>query len=138
MKLMTALILLLMSSQVWAVTIEFPEEELARESVLPIFDNATAVKSRLVPTAKRFELGFDLGFAMNEPFFQALRYGGHLAYHFTETHAVNLMFNLYQQGLNPNGEAIYNPTASTPILIQMKHAPENQWHAIANYQITPY
>lgn len=134
--------LLCFSFNALAVTIEFPEDELARESVLPVFDNAVAVKSRLVPTAKRMEVGLATGFAMNEPFFKSLRYGGSLAYHFTETHGVFVQGLLYSDGLNNNGNTLANtdfnsgPTAETYIRIQ--YAPQPSYHLMANYQITPY
>ncbi len=133
---------LLMSAQALAVTIEFPEEELARESVLPVFENATAVKSRLVPTAKRFELGIGGGFAMNEPFFETARFGGHVAYHFNETHGILLNGQLYADGLGNNGKSLANtdllPNSADTTYLRMEFAPQPAYHFFANYQITPY
>ena len=40
-----------------AETIEFPEEELSTESVLPVFDKKVVVRQRAVKTAGRFEIG---------------------------------------------------------------------------------
>ncbi len=137
MKLLVLLVSLLFINNAQAVTIEFPEEELARESVLPIFDNAVAVKSRLVPTAKRFELGLSTGFGMNEPFFNTLRYGGHVGYHFNETHAFVLMGQLYGDGLNANGDTLAN-TVFVGEKLRMDFAPQTSYHFMANYQITPY
>lgn len=141
MKFASILAVLLMSVQAMAVTIEFPEEELARESVLPVFDNAVAVKSRLVPTASRLELGLALGSAMNEPFFNTSRFGGHLAYHFTETHAVVLMGQMYQTGLGKNGKALAGTDLNNgagELFIRMEYAPQPKYHFLVNYQMTPY
>lgn len=139
MKATLLLILSFMTINAHAVTIEFPEEELARESVLPIFDNAVAVKSRLVPTAKRFELGMTAGFGMNEPFFNTLRYGGHVGYHFNETHAVMLMGQLYGDGLNTNGQTLSDTVfGGRGERLRMDFAPQTTYHFMANYQITPY
>ncbi len=137
MKLLVFLLSSILVLNAQAVTIEFPEEELARESVLPIFDNAIAVKSRLVPTAKRFELGLSTGLGMNEPFFSTLRYGGHVGYHFNETHAVVLMGQLYGDGLNNNGDTLAN-TVFVGERLRMDFAPQTTYHFLANYQITPY
>jgi outer membrane beta-barrel protein len=144
MKLLSSLLILLLSCSLHAVTIEFPEDELARESVLPVFDNAVAVKSRLVPTAKRVELGLAMGFAMNEPFFNSTRFGGHVAYNFNETHGFVLQGQMYSDGLGKNGKNLANtdlnsgtgPNATT--FIRMEYAPQPKYHLIANYQITPY
>jgi outer membrane beta-barrel protein len=144
MKIMNVLVTLLLSltsAQAFAVTIEFPEEELAQESVLPIFDNTVAVKSRLVPTAKRFEFGFGGGFLMNEPFFETSRFGGHMAYHFTETHGIILQGQMYTQGLGANGRSLANTNLNTDggqLFVRMDYAPQPKHHFSANYQITPY
>ncbi len=142
MKTIMLILSLFLVSQVHAVTIEFPEDELAQESVLPVFDNAVAVKSRTVPTAGKVELGLGLGTIMNEPFFNSSRFGGHLAYHFTETHGVFLQGQMYADGLGSNGKTLAqkdlvdNPNRE--LFIRMEHAPQPKYHLLANYQITPY
>lgn len=142
MKALLPLIAWLFTLPAFAVTIEFPEEELAQESVLPIFDNTVAVKSRLVPTAGRLEIGLGSGLAMNEPFFESTRFGGHLAYHFNETHGIMITGQTYTQGLGPNGQTLSNTNLVTEgsgtSFIRMEYAPQSQYHFLANYQLTPY
>jgi len=140
MKTIFLLVSLLYSFNASAVTIEFPEDELARESVLPVFDNAVAVKSRLVPTAGRLEFGLAAGFAMNEPFFDSSRFGGHVAYHLDETHGILLSGQLYTDGLGSNGSALAQTNLSNTgaAYIRMEYAPQPKYHFLANYQITPY
>lgn len=142
MKFLLGLVLFFCSLSGWAVTIEFPEDELARESVLPVFDNSVAVKSRLVPTAGRVELGLAAGFAMNEPFFNSSRFGGHLAYHLNETHGILLQGQMYSEGLGTNGENLantdLNDSPSGETFVRMQFAPQPKYHFLANYQITPY
>lgn len=144
MKALVFLSSLLLAFNASAVTIEFPEEELARESVLPVFDNAVAVKSRSVPTAKKFELGIATGFAMNEPFFNTTRFGGHIAYHINETHGFLLAGQVYSDGLGTNGKSLAgkdlvedNPN-NVETYIRMEYAPQPAYHMFLNYQITPY
>ena len=141
MRILAFVSLFILSCHAYGVTIEFPEEELARESVLPVFDNAVAVKSRLVPTEGRLELGLAAGFALNEPFFNSQRFGGHLAYHFTETHGFLLSGQLYGDGLGENGESLANTDladGAPTLFLRMNHAPQPKYHFFANYQITPY
>lgn len=141
MNKILSLIVILFGVQAMAVTIEFPEEELARESVLPVFDNTVAVKSRLVPTAGRIEFGLAGGFAMNEPFFNSARFGGHLAYHFTETHGVLLQGQMYGDGLGNNGKSLAGTDLNTgagETYLRMEYAPQPKYHFLVNYQITPY
>ncbi len=141
MKFAWILVSLSFSWQALAVTIEFPEEELARESVLPVFENALAVKSRMVPTEGRVELGLAAGFAMNEPFFNTTRFGGHLAYHLTETHGILLSGQIYSDGLGDNGKALAGTDLNNgagETFIRMDFAPQPAYHFFANYQITPY
>lgn len=140
MKLSLIFSILFFSANLFAVTIEFPKEELARESVLPVFDNTVAVKSRLVPTKGRVEVGAAMGLAMNEPFFESSRFGGHLAYHFTETHGLLLSGQMYSDGLGKNGQALANTNLSKSgsAYIRMQYAPQPKYHFLASYQITPY
>lgn len=147
MKISILIISFLISFSAFGVTIEFPEEELARESVLPVFDNTVAVKSRLVPTAKRIELGIGLGSALNEPFFNSNRFGGHLAYHINETHGILLNGMFYQSGLGDNGKSLAgtdfneaDPSGGNQneTYVRLEYAPQPKYHFFANYQITPY
>lgn len=123
-----------------AVTIQFPDEELANESVLPVFDKVEAVKDRNVPTAGRFEIGPQLGFLMNEPFFNTTNYGLTASYHFTETHAVNAFYSMMQGGLGKNGEALKHISSSGGGVssINLDNVPQASSFGLLNYQITPY
>ncbi|OQW47215.1 MAG: hypothetical protein A4S09_15585 [Proteobacteria bacterium SG_bin7] len=74
--------------------VKFPEEELARESVLPKFKDTKMVLNRNITTARKLSLGLDFGFALNEPFNSPFQYGFFLNYHLDETKAFNLLFNM--------------------------------------------
>jgi outer membrane beta-barrel protein len=74
--------------------VKFPEEELARESVLPKFKDTKMVLNRNVTTAKRLSAGPDLGFALNEPWNSPFQYGGFLNYHLDESKAINVLLNM--------------------------------------------
>jgi outer membrane beta-barrel protein len=83
-----------------AEVIEFPEEELARESVLPKFDRPDVVKNRAVITAKKFEVAPYIGFNLTEPIYNQMRYGARLGYHWSEESTINLNFAKHASGLN--------------------------------------
>jgi hypothetical protein len=122
--------------------IEFPDEELASESVLPVFDRPEAVKSRLVPTAKRLELGLFGAYSMTEAFFNPLAYGGNITYHLTETSGVNIMAQLYMSGISNYGKQLNpipgpNGTPGTTNL-NIQYAPAPKYLLLANYQYSAF
>ncbi len=121
--------------------IEFPKEELAAESVLPVFDHPEATKARLVTTAKRIELGAFGTYAMTEAFYNPLSFGGMLTYHFDETHGMNLMgsFNLggvshYADQLNPIRDQNGSPTGYA----HLEYAPAPKYLILGSYQFTAF
>ena len=134
--------LICLVSTVWAVTIEFPKEELARESVLPRPDRPFAVHSRLIPTEGRFELGASVGMVTSEPFLNPYRFGGHLAYHITETHGVVFMGRYHFQGLGSNGKRFegtdLNEDASATNFVRLSYAPQINSSFLLNYQMVPF
>jgi len=116
-KINLVVFLMLSSSLAWGVTIKFPEEELATESVLPLFDNTQAVRDRYVKTAKKLEIGGGIGFALNEPWFQTQRYSGHLGFQF-----------------NFNSRDIDGEPAS----FVFNFAPAKRYNIFLNYLMTPF
>lgn len=64
-----------------AEVIQFPTEELATESVMPVFDQPAVVRNRVVELAKRFEVGILMGYALTEPFYNPLQLGATFTYH---------------------------------------------------------
>ena len=138
--------LLLSPRSVFAATskqvIEFPSEELAAESVLPVFDHPEAVKARLVPTAKRLELGLFGTYSMTEAFANPLAFGGNLTYHLTENHGINLMAQSYLSGvssyanqLNPIPGANGQPGTANA---NLQYAPMPTYLLLLNYQYTAF
>jgi len=115
-------------------TIEFPEEELATETVYPVFDNPEAVKRRRVVTEKRVELGLLAGYSVNEPFFQPLAFGGNALYHFTEEHGVEVFGTLLSSELSSNAESIKASSAAQDYAV----APAIQYIAGLLYNWKPF
>ncbi|MCB0347218.1 MAG: outer membrane beta-barrel domain-containing protein [Bdellovibrionales bacterium] len=94
MKMFTGFLLLVFATSSYASdtqVIRFPEKDLARESVLPVFKNTMAVKKRNVPKEGRFEIGLLGGQQLNEAFYEPYSFGGSIHYHINEQHGIELM-----------------------------------------------
>ncbi len=128
--------------QVHADEIEFPEEELARESTLPIFDKQRAVLNRNVLTEKRFEFGIGGGLELNEPFYNDYMFGAQGTYNYNETSAINVQGLFWMDGLSDYGEQLKagNRTGTTNTFppFDASKAPHPVWAIMANYQFIAY
>jgi outer membrane beta-barrel protein len=120
--------------------IEFPDEELASESVLPLLDHPESVKNRSVETAKRVEIGFTGGYNLTEAFFKPWSLGGTLTYHINEDHAINILGTYTPIALSNYGEQLHNtPTAGGGnIDAKLQYAPSQKYLLLGSYQFTGY
>lgn len=116
------------SSQV----IQFPQEELATESVLPVFSHTRSVLNRNVETAGRFEIGGGGGMSLNDAFYNPLNVNIQTTYHFNEIHAFNLQGNFWMSGLSSYGKQIQDQQFFPDKGPQVKQA------IFANYQFDAY
>lgn len=82
-----------------AEVISLPPEELARESVLPIFTNPMSVKNRNILTEGRFDMNLYYGLALSEPIYNVNRIGLSGYYHLNESHALGFTFAQNSGGL---------------------------------------
>lgn len=80
--------------------IELPQEELAKESVLPVFDRPVSVKNRNIVTEGRIDLNLFYGMALSEPIYNVSRFGLSGYYHTSEDHAFGLLFSQNSSGLS--------------------------------------
>src|SRR5436190_2081770 len=95
-----ALPLAVLTTYAVAEEVEFPEEELARESVLPRFESPKDVLNRHVVTTGRFEFGAGGGLEIDEPFYNDLVFNAHAGYHFNDLSGANLEFVYWSPGLS--------------------------------------
>lgn len=126
----------LMAAYVHAEEVEFPEEELATESVLPKFQNPKDVLHRHVVNTGRIELGIGGGLEIDEPFYSDYILDIHGGYHLTDLSAVNGEFIYWAPGLSSYGQKIKNDPS-------LGHwdagkAPHPVWGIIGNYEFTAY
>lgn len=134
MRILLGLFLGLLTIQAHAVDIQFPEQELARESVYPVFDNPEAVKARNVVTKGRVELSLGGGWSLNDALNEPYVLGGGIAYHFTELHGVQLFGNTFSNSKSQYVDGIER----TGQVSNLKNAPKPSYLALLNYQLTPY
>src|SRR3954470_11725211 len=107
-KLLCLFTALVLGAHAFAEDIEVPEEELARETTLPVFSKRRIVLNRNVVTAEKFEVGAGGGVEMNEPYYSTYLYGIQGTYNFNETSAVNIQSLFWTQGLSSYGEQLRN------------------------------
>lgn len=122
-----------------AEVIEFPTEELARESVLPVFTDVKAVRHRNVVTEGRFEFGGGMGFNLTE----ALYNNGHAyltsTYHLTEDHGINLVGYFLFDGLSSAAEDLkVGKGLSGGQTFDASKAPSPETLVLGSYQLTAY
>ena len=122
-----------------AEVIQFPDEDLATESVLPVFDRPEAVKSRVVELKNRIELGGLFGYALTEPFFNPMQFGGTLSYHFNEVHGVNVLATTFLSGLSNEGRQLNPiPGLNPPRNMNLQFAPQPKMLWLASYQYSGF
>lgn len=121
-----------------ADTVEFPEEELATESVYPLFDQPTAYKSKNVKRRGRFELGLFVGPFLNDPFFSPIAFGGHLGFHFAEEHGAQLFASLLTRTPSQYVEPIKNAIGAQNGGPDFNLAPSPSRIIAALYEWSPY
>lgn len=128
-----------MTPSLRAETIEFPDEEIATETVLPVFDRVETVKNRTIQLAKRFEVGVTAGMALNQAYYNQMNFGGMVNYHITESHAINLVGIFHLDGLSPYGSDLKQGKGlSSGDTFDPSLAPHPQTMLLANWQFTAY
>lgn len=142
MKIFSIVTVFLLSSSVYAQNVqkvEVPTDELATESVMPVFDKIKVVKNKTINLDKRVELGGALGMSLNEPFYKQLVYGGNITFNFTDVHAINYSFMMWQDGLNNYGKQLKSGEGQEPGYdFDASRAPHAESLQALNYQINAY
>jgi outer membrane beta-barrel protein len=147
-KFWAAMVVLLASHAAFADDIEVPEEELARETTLPVFDKRRVVLNRHVLTSEKFEMGGGVGLEMNEPFYNDYMFNLQGTYNLSETNSVNVLGLFWMDGLSEYGEQLsggidknkdgdYNDSTDVKPFDASK-APHPVWGIFGNYQFTAY
>ena len=120
-----------------ADTVEFPESELARESVLPVFDQPEAVKKRFVPTDGRVEVHGFFGTSLNDAFLYSYPFGGEVDYHLTEMHSVGLLAEGFAS-TNTSYVSQIQQVNGAAAKIPFTQNPTPTFAVLGQYEFTPY
>ncbi len=121
--------------------VRFPDDELARESVLPVFDEAPVVMDRRVRTAGRFEIGPRASISLLEVFNSEYGAGVDLTYNITEIHGINFTYGSFFGGKTSYAMAMERDIfidKGAGVKVDLTNAPESEYMATLNYQFTSH
>lgn len=113
--------------------IELPEEELARESVTPMFDRNFSVMNRNIKTAGRMEATLFYGQALTEPVANVSRFGLAGYYNTSENHAFGLWY-----AKNSSGLSSYANQLNSQFNLDLKRVPYPDYTLLADYNFKAY
>lgn len=80
--------------------IQLPQEELARESVTPVFEKNDSVRNKNIITENKIEASFFYGWALTEPIANVSKLGLSGYYHTSEESAYGLIFSKNFSGVS--------------------------------------
>lgn len=132
-KSLIAMIILVSTFAHAAEEVEVPDDELAKESVLPVFDNVVSVKNRNVTTEGRFDIGIFGGLALTEPIANTTKFGIEVNYHMNENHSLGGMFSANSTGLSKDAQGLKNDFG-----LDFNRAPKPQSTMMLDYNYSPF
>lgn len=116
-----------------AQKIIFPEDELPAEVVLPVLDRPDAVVNPIVTFDQKIEWGAQIGYTLDDPYFDGMEFSGQGFYHMTPHWALGGDFRFWQRKLssysaqfkNKKAESdfTYAPSLKTSMQIQAQYLP---------------
>jgi outer membrane beta-barrel protein len=116
-----------------AEEIEVPDDELAKESVLPVFDNTVSVRNRNVMMSGRFDVGVFGGVALTEPIASTTKFGFEVNYHLNEDHSVGGFYALNTTGLSKDAQGLLND-----FRLDFSRAPKLKNYMMLDYNYSPF
>ncbi len=129
--LVSALVLIIGAHAAQAAeVVELPSEELAKESVTPVFDKNESVKNRIVKTEGAWDLGLVGGLAMTEPIFNVSKVGFNVYYHPSEYYSIGLLFFQNSSGLSSNAQSL-----SEEFGVDFARASKPEYQAFLDYNL---
>lgn len=110
--------------------VELPQEELAHESVLPIFDKNVSTRNRNIVTEGRIDADIFYGMAITEPISDVSKLGLGLYYNFNEDHALGVLF-----AKNSTGLSTYAKQLNEKYNLDFNRAPKPKSTAMLDYNL---
>lgn len=125
--------LLLHKTAFAAEKLDLPTDELAQESVLPIFDKPVSVKNRTIVTEKRFEADVFYGYAMTEAIANVSKLGLGVYYNTSESSAWGLLL-----AKNFSGLSTYANQLDSQYNLKFDRAPAPELTAMLDYNLKAF
>ena len=113
--------------------VEVPQDELAQETVYPVFDNAVSLKNRNIKDLSTFDVGIFGGLALTEPVSNTSKFGLAINYHFTEIHSLGIFFAKNNSGLSADAQGLKNDFG-----LDFGRAPLPEYSLMADYNFKLY
>lgn len=132
-SLLVVVIVMLLHSPIQAQQINLPKDELAQESVYPLFDNPQAVRNRNVQDISTFDVGLFGGMAITEPIANTSKFGVSLNYHINQAHALGLVYAKNSNGLSKDAQGLKNDFG-----LDFTRAPFPEYSIMADYNYKMY
>ncbi|MFZ3228694.1 MAG: outer membrane beta-barrel domain-containing protein [Pseudobdellovibrio sp.] len=108
--------------------VDVPEDELAQETVYPIFDNPVSLKNRNVKDSETIDIGMFGGLALTEPIYNTTKIGFAANYHFSEIHSLGVMYAKNSSGLSRDGQGLKDDFG-----LDYNRAPKPDYSLMADY-----
>lgn len=121
--------------------VEFSEDALAPESVLPVFPRSVYVKNRNIVKKGSIELQVLGGASINNPFFNANPIGVSAGYYFTEEHGAQLLISYLLGGKSNYATELEKHTRDKPGelgIANFNNFPAQKMLWLANYEYSPF
>ncbi len=120
--------------------IRFPEEELAAESVLPIFpDNNKVTMNRNVKLKYKMSMMSSIDYRADDPFYSRLAFTGDVGFFLSEAHGLSLLGMYFFQGVSSIGEFFSKPnTELQNISFHATEVPHPRYAFLLNYNWIPF
>ena len=113
--------------------INVPIDELAQETVFPVFDNQQSIKSRNIQDTVTFDVGLFGGLAITEPISNTSKYGFSINYHLSVVHSIGILFSMNSTGLSKDAEALKSDFG-----LDFTRAPYPQYSLLGDYNYKLY
>ena len=138
-SLLSLILIMGCGNSVWSKSIHVPDEELARETVLPKFDSIISVRNRKIVLGKKIEFTLGAGINLREALYKDGVLSGAFYYNVSETHAFGLSGLYMQQGLSRMGESLKaGKGIDGGITFDPSLAPTVENIIMGEYQMTAY
>ena len=142
-KVIVAFFLMLLVCFSKGQEIRFPTEELARESVFPVFeDNNQATMNRKVSLKYKLDLFGSAFLRGDEPFYFRLLVSSGLGFYLSEKYGLSLTGFYFMPGRSANGKNLLSVESKAegyiPNRFDTTLAPHPQWAVFLNYVVSPF